>query len=49
VLDAEVVDVEGPGQDGLVGAAAELVAVVEVGDDLESLDPPRAERAEDFD
>jgi hypothetical protein len=39
VLEAQVVEVEGRGQDGLIGAPAELVAFVEVGDDFEPADP----------
>jgi hypothetical protein len=41
--------VEGRGQDGLVGTPAELVAVGEVGDNLESADPRGTEGTEDFD
>ena len=46
VFDAEVVDGERRGKDGLVGVSAELVAVVAAGGDLEAADPRATERAE---
>jgi hypothetical protein len=46
VFDAEVVDGERRGKDGLVGVPSELVAVVAAGSDLEAADPRATERAE---
>jgi hypothetical protein len=46
VFDAEVVDGERCGKDGLVGVPAELVAVVAAGGDLEAADLRATELAE---